>query len=250
MPIKAFIVDDEPLARARMRALLEEHAHAVDIIGEAANGEEALERIEDLMPDVVFLDIQMPEMDGFTVAAKLHAPPMLVFVTAYDEYALKAFEQHAVDYLLKPVAPERLALTLARVQELLQARQRRYKLPSEVEQLLLTLRRTYLKRITVTLGERTMLVNVQHIAYFSANNKYTLVHDVNGKHYVVSTSLTELEDKLDPDAFLRVHRSTIVNVDCIREIRKHDGKYTIVLNDKPCSQVDVGKTYTARISEL
>ncbi len=262
MPYRILLVDDEPLARSRMRKLLDEFRADIAIVGEATNGTEALALITELMPDVVFLDIQMPELSGFEVARQLatlpiQPSPIIVFVTAFDEYALQAFEQHAIDYLLKPVEPERLRVTIEKLKRYGKPSEKPFvdqtnALPFAVEQMLLSLQRpqpSYLRRLSVTLGERTLLLNVQQISHFAADNKYTIVH-TDGKHYILDTSLTELERRLDPQTFVRIHRSTIVNLDFVKEIHKALGRSVVVLNDRTETHLDVGRTYAARVAEL
>lgn len=243
---RTLLIDDEKLARQRMRMLLEESEVDVDIVGEASNGEEALRLIDRLRPDLLFLDIQMPEMTGFQMLEHLEEPPLVIFVTAYDEFALRAFKEHSIDYLLKPVEPERLQVALHKLQRITQKTDTN----NTVHQLLASLRQPYLTRISVQVGDRRRLLKTNTITHFTADNKYTVVH-AEGKKHLISTSLSELEQKLDPDQFLRIHRSTIVQIDCIQEIyRFAKGKLRVVLKGHPATELDVGRRFVTAVRQL
>lgn len=249
MAFRVVLVDDEPLARSRMTKLLAECAEDFMPITEATNGSEALRVIRETKPDVVFLDIQMPELDGFEVLAQLQNPPAIVFVTAFDDYALQAFERHAVDYLLKPVELERLRQTLDKLRNTLKLPAGQIS-PLHLEGLLGFLRRSYLKRLSVTIGDRTLLLPVQQVMYCSADHKYTRLHLADGRNYIVDFSLIELEQKLDPETFVRIHRSTIVNLEYVREIQKSLGRSVVVLQNPEKTRLDVGRTFAGRLHEL
>ncbi|MGK6352465.1 LytR/AlgR family response regulator transcription factor [Parapedobacter sp. DT-150] len=221
----ALIVDDEPLARQRLRQLL--HAHpAILVVGEAGNGEEALVLIKALQPDLLFLDIEMPVSNGFELLKQLEQQPWVVFVTAYDQYALQAFEQNSVDYLLKPVEPARLEKT---IRKLTQAATPPASI--DIQRLLDSIRpQQALASLTVRLGDRILLIKVDQLVAVDAEDKYVLLHTADGKRHLTDYTLVDLENQL-PHQFLRIHRSTIVNTDRIREVRRgFNGSFTFVMD--------------------
>jgi two-component system LytT family response regulator len=217
--IRTLIVDDMPPARGRIRRQLAQ-ADDFEIIGECGDGASAIASIRELRPDLVFLDVQMPEVDGFGVVAALEATerPAILFVTAHDEYALRAFEVHALDYLLKPFDTERFERALDRVREQIRLRRERTFDP-RIEALLAQLRpdTRYLKRIAVKTRGRTRVVSIADIDWISAEGNYLSLHAGSEAHLIRET-LGALEQQLDPERFARIHRSTIVNLDRVREI--------------------------------
>ena len=226
--IRALIVDDEALARERVRTLLAA-ASGVTIIGECTGGREAVEAIIDQEPDLVFLDVQMPDLDGFQVLEALGDDdlPAIVFVTAYDEYALRAFEVHAVDYLLKPIEPERFARTLEHVRTTLGNRSDR------LEALLdaLATRDLPLDRLVIRTRGKVSFLKPSEIDWVEADGKHVKLHAGRETH-VVRQQLKRLEPRLTPHGFVRVHRSAIVNVDRIKELEPwFHGEYVVILKD-------------------
>jgi two-component system, LytTR family, response regulator len=209
------VVDDEPLVREGVRALLE-HESDVRLIAEARDGEEALERIRELRPDLVLLDVQMPGMDGFAVVAALEPEerPAVVFVTAYSEYAIRAFDMHAVDYLLKPFDAERFATALRRARERMAAGN-----VDRLEELLAALgpARTYPERLLLKHQGRVVVVLADDIDWVEAADNYIKIHARTGR-YMVREPLKQMEAKLDPDRFARAHRSAIVNLSRVRSL--------------------------------
>jgi two-component system LytT family response regulator len=227
--IKALIVDDEALARERVRTLLAA-APGVTVLAECAGGREAVEAIVELQPDLVFLDVQMPDLDGFQVLEAIGDDqlPAIVFVTAYDEYALRAFDVHAVDYLLKPIDPERFARTLAHVRETLGDKGDR-----RVEALLdaLATRDLPLDRLVIRTRGKVSLLKPSEIDWVEADGKHVKLH-VGRETHVVRQQLKRLEPRLTPHGFVRVHRSAIVNVDRIKELEPwFHGEYVVILKD-------------------
>ncbi|VXA92370.1 LytTR family DNA-binding domain-containing protein [Massilia sp. 9I] len=223
--MRVLIVDDEHLARALLREYLAAHAD-VDIVGECANGFEAVKAIGELDPELVFLDIQMPKLDGFEVVELAGGKPHYVFATAYDQYALKAFEVHAIDYLLKPFSRERLA------QALEHARSRRPQ-QAQVEAVVADAaqRRGYLERVLIKDGARVHVVPSCSIDHIEAQDDYVQV-TAAGKAYLKNQRLSELEAQLDPQVFIRIHRSYIVNVGAIARIEPASkDNYCAVLKD-------------------
>jgi two-component system LytT family response regulator len=211
---KTLIIDDEQLARQRLKRLLKPYEQ-LEIIGEAVNGADGLEQIETLRPDLIFLDIEMPVLNGFEMLARLDNPPKVVFTTAYDQYAIKAFEEDSIDYLLKPVEVERLEKTIKRLDSQQQASN---PLPLEalMKQLLV---KKDLKTLTVKIGDRILLIKLADILFIDAEDKYVFLHTADGKKHLTDFTISSLEDKL-PEQFTRIHRGTMINTDHIKEIRK------------------------------
>jgi two-component system LytT family response regulator len=232
-PIRVLVVDDEKLARARIRGLLEAFDD-LECVGEAANGLEAVERIRDLKPDLVFLDIQMPGMDGFEVLAALDDVPLVVFATAYDEYALKAFEVNSIDYLLKPIEKERLASAVERARELLGGER---ELGREIERIAGLVRTRAVGRLPVQRGKKIILVDHADIVWIEASEGLVFVHTAD-QRLLANTTMAELEARLDPGTFFRTHRSSIVNLNHVVEIVPwFGGKYKIVVDDAGRSEL-------------
>jgi len=231
--IRTLIVDDEPLARAMLRSCLAEDAE-MDVIGECGDGYSAIETIESAAPELVFLDIQMPDLDGFGVLRALApaAIPNIVFVTAYDQFALQAFDVHAIDYLLKPFDRERFARTLTRAKQQIALQKR-----EDVRDALLRLlnqqsaRPQPVQRILVKSGERAIFVRPDEISWIEAQGNYVALH-VGAQSLLLRQTIHTLEKQLDPGKFQRIQRSAIVNLDAIREMHPAGrGEYEIVLKD-------------------
>jgi two-component system, LytTR family, response regulator len=226
--IRTLIVDDEPVARRRLKRLLQSEAD-VEIVGEAGDGRAAADGIRALRPDLVFLDVQMPEIDGFGVLRLAGDPmPAVVFVTAFDQYALAAFEVHALDYLLKPFGRDRLASTLVRVRRhLVRADDDRLRrLLSDVQG-----PRRYLSRFVVRGDSRVRLIEASRVDWIEAADNYVVLH-VGSDTHAVRETMTRLAAELDPERFVRIHRSTIVQLDRIAELRpSFHGDFVVSLKD-------------------
>ena len=231
--IRALIADDEPLARRVVRELLAGYAD-VDVVGESRSGSETLGAIRALAPDLVFLDVQMPELDAFDVLSSLGEGnrPAVVFVTAYDDFAVRAFEEAALDYLVKPFTDDRFHRAMHRVRR--DATAGDVTAIDRVVSALLDRQQStqkYLQRILVTTGSRSVSVRVSDILWIEADDYYARLH-VRGGSHLVRQSLTALEGRLDPGAFVRVHRGAMVNMDCVRELKRGDrGQLDVVLVD-------------------
>jgi two-component system LytT family response regulator len=231
MPIRALIVDDEPLARTGVQQLIDP-LDDVTIVGEATDGDEAVREIAAQEPDLVFLDVQMPEMSGLEVVREVGVEdmPLTIFVTAYDQYALEAFEAHALDYLLKPIEEDRFEEAMERAREQL----RRAEADTLNQQLQGLLReyadeedRDGIERFTVRSRDRIYFVDVEDVQWIESEGDYVALHDGEDAHLVRKT-MKKLEEQLASDQFLRVHRSYIVNVDYIEELRPLDhGTYQL-----------------------
>jgi two-component system, LytTR family, response regulator len=233
-PIRTLIVDDEALGRERLRTLLAALPD-VEVVGECCGGAEAITGIRRLDPDLVFLDVQMPGVDGFQVLAEIGAAgaPAVVFATAYDEFALRAFEANAVDYLLKPIGPARLSATVQRVRERLRGARGPASPDPRLAALLEGLEGAggYRDRIAVRVGERFRVVRTDEVLCFEAAGNYVRIHTA-GEKLLFRTTMAELERTLDPRRFLRIHRSTIVNADHVVTIEPWGlGEHLFTLGD-------------------
>jgi two-component system LytT family response regulator len=243
------LIDDEQIARQRLKRLFEKFDDVFEIVGEAKNGIEGLELIRTLKPEVIFLDIQMPGKTGFEMLQELTEFPIVIFCTAYEEFALKAFNTLALDYLVKPVEPERLKLTVDKLQ-----RQGKNIQKPPIEALMeLVQQHTETKKlhsIPHKIGDRVLLIKPDKITYFSAKEKYVDFYTADGKKYMTELSLKKLEERL-PDNFKRVHRSIIVNTDYILEFRKYfRGKYILVMDDLGRTKIETGRSYSDEIRKL
>ena len=248
--IRALIVDDEPLARRRLRRMLAQHAD-VEIIGDAANGRDAISAIRERGPDLVFLDVQMPEMDGFAMLDALEAKemPLVVFVTAYDQYALRAFEVYALDYLLKPFDRQRFNKALQRAKSRLQPEK-----SSEINQRTLALleelkaQTSHMERFIIKSGGRAFFLKIEEIDWIEAEGKYVRLH-VGKESYLLREAISSLEAQLDPKRFPRIHRSTIVNIDRIRELQPwFHNEYRVILRDG--TQLMLSRSCRKKLGEL
>jgi two-component system LytT family response regulator len=240
--IRALIVDDEPLAREGIRLLLEVDPE-IEVAGECGAGGKAAAMIRDLRPDLLFLDVQMPEKNGFEVLSSLDSGrmPAVIFVTAYDKYALRAFEVQALDYLLKPFTDERFRAAVARakgrieggrvneVNKRMKALLESYR--QRVTEAESTDRPRYLERLIVKSGGRVLFLAVGEIDWIEAADYYVQLH-VGGKSHLLRETIASLEAQLDPNMFLRIHRSTLVNMDRVKEVKPHShGNCQLILDD-------------------
>lgn len=238
MSIRTLIVDDEPLARRRLRRLLGAH-QSLEIVGEAGDGESARQSIESLRPNLVFLDIQMPGLSGLEVVSRLDHRPHIIFVTAHEEFAVRAFEEQALDYLLKPVEPERLARAVARIEERVGRPQGPAGDAARLGQVLdaLARARSEHRKIAVRQGAKILLVDAVRAMFFRAEDKYTVLYTNDAEH-VLDRTIDDLERTLDPDTFVRIHRSVIVNINCVRDLTTIEGgRYAVTLTDARQSRV-------------
>lgn len=246
--IRTVIVDDERLARQRVRRLLSREAD-IDVLGECASAEEASAILRDVEVDLLFLDIQMPQTDGFDLLASLEEDkvPVVVFVTAYDEYALKAFEVHAFDYLLKPFDSDRFARTLAAAREQVAKLRDSNSTSERLDALVAELRgrKKYPARIPVKSSGRIVFVRIPDIDWIEAADNYVCLH-VGGETHLLRETMSALEKRLDPQEFARIHRSTIVNLDRVKELRAwFHGEYLVVLTDG--TELNLSRSYRDRM---
>jgi two-component system, LytTR family, response regulator len=248
--IRVLIVDDEPLAREGIRLHLDGESD-VEVVGECGDGEQAVAAVRSLEPDLLFLDIQMPGLDGFGVLEQIAADraPVVVFVTAYDEFALRAFDAHALDYLLKPFDVERFQRTLQRARQQIR-RHRRPELDSRLLALLEELRGrpSHLERVAVRRGGRIVFLRTEEVDWIEAAGNYVRLH-VGKESYLLRETMSGLESKLDPERFLRIHRSVIVQIDRIREMEPlFQGEYSLLLRGG--TRVTSSRGYRDRLQEL
>lgn len=239
---KAIVIDDEPAARRLMKSLLQEHKEVIEVIAEAGNGREAIEKIEELKPDVIFLDIQMPDLTGFEVIERLKTKPNIIFTTAYEQYAIRAFETFSIDYLLKPIKEERLEQSIAKLKQFgrlsssidlagLQEIIRQFQSPQKATAL------------PIKTGDRINLIRFENISYMESSDKYVFIYTVDGQKHLTDQSLTTLEEKLPPQ-FYRIQKSYIINKDRIKEMHKHfNGRFLFIMDDKAGARLTSGRTY-------
>lgn len=245
MTMRAILVDDEPPARELLREYLAEFPQ-ITVVAECGSGRAAVETVRRLEPDLLFLDVQMPGLDGLQVLEQLERLPQVVFSTAYDSFAVKAFEAGAVDYLLKPYSRERFRKAVERVLE------RRTPEGADADRLLALLARArspaHLERLLVRVGERIVPIDTGEIVWIEASGDYTRLH-TRGKGYLCSLGIGALEERLDPARFLRVHRSAIVALSAIEHVASDGaGGFEATMCDR--SRVRVSRSYAPRIRDL
>ena len=241
---KTIVIDDEQLARQRIKRLLKAYDE-IDVIAEAEDGEKGLELIHLHQPNLIFLDIEMPVLNGFEMLAKLTHQPKVVFTTAYDQYAIKAFEEGSVDYLLKPIEIERLDKTIKKLKQTNLAAA-----PVQIEDLIRQMhQKKTIKTLTVKLGDKILLVKLTDIVYVQAEDKYVFLHTIDGKKHLTDFTLSALEEKLTEE-FVRVHRSEIINTEYIKEIRKgFNGALVFVLNNSDETRVTSSRSNSEALRE-
>jgi DNA-binding LytR/AlgR family response regulator len=245
----ALIAEDEPLMRERLKEKLAEAWPELEIVAEAADGDEALALFDIHSPQVAFLDIRMPGRTGLDVAAAIGADCHVVFITAYDQYAIDAFQAGAVDYLLKPVETERLAATIERVKKALAAP------PRDLSALLAQLRATAtpgsarLKWIKAAVGKQVKLIAVEDVVYFQADTKYTRVVLAQSEA-LIRTPLKDLLAELDPDRFWQIHRGTIVNLDAVAGVLREDAERQLVLLKNRPEKLPISRQFTQLFKQM
>jgi two-component system LytT family response regulator len=246
MPVRTIIVDDEELARERLRSLLGKEKE-IEIIGEVGDGKSAVALIDKEKPDLVFLDVQMPELDGFEVLQNLSHQPNVVFVTAHDKFALKAFDVHAVDYLLKPFDKERFQTALKRVLEKVRSK------ALEAEKISAVLNEVKppskpVERLMVKTEGRVLLIKTEDLDWVEAADNYVNLHVGNEAHLMRET-MSSLEGKLPPEKFMRISRSSIVNLERIKELQPmFHGEYVVIL--KNGTKLTLSRTYREKLDQL
>jgi two-component system LytT family response regulator len=246
---RTLIADDEQPARDRLKKLLAEHSNQIELIGEAMNGLECREMIDRLKPDLVFIDIQMPGLNGFEVLQQTSHLPVVIFCTAYDEFALQAFETNSIDYIVKPVKAERIQKSIEKLDSL-KRNSDKQELLRIIESYISQTPKKEITSIPVKLGDRMIFVRIEDVTYFSAEEKYVSIYTKDGKTYLCDFPLKSLEEKLCDD-FLRIHRSLLVNTKRIREINKHYGsRYIIKMDDTGQTKLLTGRGYCEQVKGL
>jgi len=250
MSLRVMIVDDEPLAREKLRTLLAKEQD-LEIVGECRDGAEAVSTIARIAPDLVFLDVQMPEIDGFGVLEALEprSLPAIIFVTAYDQYALKAFDVHALDYLLKPFDRARFQKALARARAELE-RERTDVSDHRLRTLLQHLRSKdpFVRRLVIKESGRVFFLRVEELDWIEAAGNYVKLH-VGSEHHLMRETMRALESRLDPERFVRVHRGAIVNLDRVKELRPGlRGEYLVIM--KRGEEIASSRSQSERIRAL
>lgn len=243
MKIDCLIIDDEKLARDLLMEFLEPYPD-VEVVGQCSKGKDAVEKIDKLKPKLIFLDVQMPGMDGFDVLEAIEHKPYVIFTTAYDQYAIQAFDKNAIDYLLKPLDEERFKLAIKRATERIKAEQ------TNVEDLLMNIRSggdesKYSSHLFVQKSEKLLNLEVKDIVHLEASGDYTVL-TTKTDQYLSSSGIGKLEEKLNPDTFIRIHRSTIINLNYLKEIEKHFNGGLIVKMENGKS-FPVSRTYAKQI---
>lgn len=251
MPIRTLIVDDMLLARNRLKRHLEGEPD-IELIGEASGGREAIDLIRRLKPQLVFLDVQMPEIDGFEVLEQIgpEAAPAVIFVTAYDQFALKAFDVHALDYLLKPYDAERLAEALSRAKRQI-AREGGANAAGRLRSLLAELgsNNRHPRRLVIKADGRMVFLPVEDIDYIEAAGNYLRIITSSGASHMIRDKISDMEQRLDPAAFARIHRSTIVNLDRIKEMQPlFNGDQTVILRGG--RKLTMSRTYREAVMKV
>jgi two-component system LytT family response regulator len=237
------IIDDEPLARQRLKRLLKDQ-DTIQVVGEAENGADGLMQIRAMKPELIFLDIEMPVFNGFQMLSQLTDPPKVIFTTAYDQYAVKAFEEESIDYLLKPIEAERLAKAVMKLRH----KQENFLIPLELLMKQLNLKKE-IKSLSVKIGDRIILVRLQELSSIEAEDKYVFLNTEDGKRHLTDFTLAALIEKL-PDTFVRISRGTIINTDLIREIRKSfNGTYSFLMKNAVESKLQSSRSYGTALRE-
>jgi two-component system LytT family response regulator len=245
--INVLIVDDEPLAREGIKQLLKEETD-INVVGECGDGFAAIELVKKHFPDLIFLDIEMPEMDGFEILQELPLDhnPAVIFVTAFNQYAVDAFTVNALDYLLKPIDPERFRIALEKARTNL-----RLHATTEINEKFYNLIRMLKakeepsKRLLIKTSKRIFFVEMKEIDWIEAAGDYVWVH-TRGEKYIIRETMNDMERNLDPSCFIRIHRSTIVNIDRIKELQPHyRGDYVVMLRNG--IKLTLGRTYREKV---
>ena len=246
--MRAFLVDDEALALKRLSRMLAATGR-VSIAGFSTDPVEAVQAIAEAKPDVLFLDIEMPELNGFQMLSQLDPQPMVVFTTAYDQYALKAFGVNSVDYLLKPIEAAQLNRALDKIERMRGGIEPRPELRELLERLVAARQPEYPDRIASRIGERVEFVELARVTHFFASDKLTYAATA-AKNYMIDHTIQELEEKLDPRKFVRIHRATLVNVDCVHELHAwFAGRMVLRLKDEKRTELAVSRDRVRAVKE-
>ena len=242
------IIDDEQLARERLKKLLASFQKTFTIVGEAKNGTEAEKLILNLNPDIIFLDIEMPGQNGFELLSKLTTIPIVIFCTAFEEYSLKAFDTNSIDYLIKPIQLKRLKQTVEKLHSLKNNLSSK-DLLEVIENITKEKATKQMTSIAIKKGDRIIFERLENISHFQAKDKYVIVHTEKGEE-LIEQSLSKLENKL-PDYFLRIHRSYVINTNFIKTLQKYfNSTYLITLKNRKQTKITSGRSYKQQLKNL
>ncbi len=248
--IRAFLVDDEPLALKRLARLLDQTGR-VSVIGQATDPADALEQMKSAPFDVLFTDIEMPGLSGFEMLGRMEHPTLVIFTTAYSEHALRAFDVNSIDYLLKPIDEKQLERALTKLDRIHSGAESQPKIDTLLSQLMATLPavKSYPARLPSKLGDKIEFVEVAKVTHFYANEKLTYAATAK-KHYVVDRTIAELEEMLDPSRFVRIHRSTLVNLEFVQELHSWFAERLMIrLNDGQNTELTVARDRARLLKE-
>ena len=242
--ISSIIIDDEKISRDRLRRLLQSF-NDLKIISEADNGKDAISQINKDKPDLVFLDIQMPEFTGFEVLKRINHYPAIIFVTAYDEFALKAFEVNSIDYLLKPIEENRLESAVDKAKRYISKKE-----DVNYNDLINFVYKQEIEQFTVRFGDKVLFIDISDVSYIESKDKNVFIHLVNGKEYVIDFTLNHLEKQLSR-SFCRIHRSYLLNKKQIKEAdRLGNGKYRFIMKDNVMTNINSSIGYSENVKKL
>ncbi len=244
--MKTILIDDEILARNRLKRLLNKHASRIELIAEAENGQHGLDLINQLNPELIFLDVEMPVLNGFEMLSHLKLQPKIIFTTAFENYAIKAFEENSIDYLLKPVEEERLDKAIEKLIRLRDEKQINQSL--NIESLLKAFQpKKEMKALPVKIGDRTLLIKPENIIYFEAKEKYVSLFTDDLREFITDLTITMLEEKL-PFNFLRIHRAIIINTDKIKEMhRGFNSTHIFMMQNAGNIKISSGRSFNENI---
>ena len=246
-PYTTIIIDDEPPAREGLLNLLGHFPETFQVVDMAQNGTEAKEKISRLKPDLIFLDIEMPVLTGFELLEQLERIPMVIFFTAYHQYALQAFETNSVDYLVKPIELERLQQTVDKL-KFFKGKQNTQHILDAIKQIAAQKEIPKMTSITVKKGDKLLFVKLETVSHFEAAENYVTIY-TNMGHYLIEQPLTQLEQKL-PSNFLRVHRSVIINTEHVKEVQKYfNSRFVILLNNLSKTNITTGRSYNEVVKD-
>ena len=253
--LKTLLIDDEPLARKRLHRLLAPYSHLIEVIGEAENGQEGAALVDSLCPDLIFLDVEMPILNGFELLRAVEHRPKVIFTTAFETYAVKAFEENSIDYLTKPIAADRLAKTIERLQQGVVSTNTTAPVAAGIETDLMAIiaqlqPKKNLKNIPIKIGSKIILLPLTAISHGIAEDKYVWVHTLDGHKHFTDYTLQALEVKL-PDEFVRIHRSILINTDAVKEYHKGlNGTFILVMNDKAATRLQTSRNASENLRKF
>ena len=247
--VKTILVDDEPLALKRLHRLIDACNAGIEILAEASDGREAMQLIELHKPDLIFLDVEMPVMNGFEMLSRLTHVPKIIFTTAFEEYAIKAFEENSIDYLLKPIDAGRLQKAIDKYKRLSGSVHTLQ--PAQIEALMQAMNpKKQIRALPVKIGDRHLLINTSQVAYLEARDKYVYIVTDDNNEYLTDYTLTSLEEKL-ASPFLRIHRTYIINTDKIREVhRGFNGAFIFSMRDSKNTKINSGRSYNDSVRKI